>query len=1154
MQDRNQPVFYDPRGVRSKRTKRASFIIGSISTVLVLIAISSVLVNPFFPKVNLRPIAGLPSIPDAKPQLPPKPVPPGKQKIERSKNALTQVLSKTRVPPARRPSQIKVTAPPPAVTIPVGNTQTKPLSIGFYVNWDDSSYESLKRNLGQLDWVIPEWLRMQDGPDPLIREVDPKALDLMRRVSPKTPILPMIHNSTEGVFDPGLLSRSIADAASRTRLANALTQFVQENSFGGICLDFEEVPAESQDNLLAFIKELHSDFQPHGWIVTQNLPFDDPSWNYAAYVSNLDYVMLMAYDQHWTTSQPGDIAGLDWFQSKLAERMRVLPANKTIINIGGYGYDWVKGGDTNEVTFQAAILSARDSLDSLDELHFDQPGLNPHFSYIEEDGSQHTVWFLDAVTAYNQIKAARAYNPSGFALWRLGSEDPSLWSIFGSAQMDNAPSNLGEIKSGYDVDFEGDGEILQVDPPQDGARDIKIDPDTGFISSELYTKVPSSYVVRRTDYRPGEVALTFDDGPDPIWTPKILDILKEKNVHATFFIIGRNGEDHPELLRRTLAEGNDIGNHTFTHPNLGEIPKPVMKLVTDLELTTTQRLIESVTGRSTILFRPPYFGDAEPSTPDEVEPAVIAKDLGYIIVGLRADAEDWKRPGVDAIVNKTIASVTDPDPERRGQIILLHDSGGDREQTVEALPLIIDQLRARGFRFVTASELAGMSRDQAMPPLSPNQNVFARSNAITIYVVSIIGWILHWIFWIGIVLGIGRLLFIGSLALAQWMRSRKRDATHAGIDYNPFVSIIVPAYNEEKVIASTIESLLASTYQHFEIIVVDDGSPDKTSEVVRERFGNDPRVQLFTKENAGKAEALNYGLKRCKGAVIVALDADTIFTPETIGALAHRFYDKHIGAIAGNAKVGNRINLLTRWQALEYITSQNMDRRAFASLNCITVVPGAVGAWRRDLLEQADGFASDTLAEDQDLTLKVRKLGYKIGYEENAVAWTEAPDTARALAKQRFRWSYGTLQCMWKHRNALFNPKYGALGFVAMPNVWVFQVLFPLISPIMDLTLIYLGVRAILEKIASPEYSSGNFEQVLFYYCLFLAIDWIGAAFAFMMEKRESWGLLAWLFLQRFCYRQIMYYVMIKSVYFAIRGAIVGWGKLERKATVEARP
>src|SRR5581483_11139142 len=244
--------------------------------------------------------------------------------------------------------------------------------------------------------------------------------------------------------------------------------------------------------------------------------------------------------------------------------------------------------------------------------------------------------------------------------------------------------------------------------------------------------------------------------------------------------------------------------------------------------------------------------------------------------------------------------------------------------------------------------------------------------------------------------------------------------------------------------------------------------------------------------------------------------------------------------------------LLTRWQALEYITSQNMDRRAFASLNCITVVPGAVGAWRRDLLEQADGFASDTLAEDQDLTLKVRKLGYKIGYEENAVAWTEAPDTARALAKQRFRWSYGTLQCMWKHRNALFNPKYGALGFVAMPNVWVFQVLFPLISPIMDLTLIYLGVRAILEKIASPEYSSGNFEQVLFYYCLFLAIDWIGAAFAFMMEKRESWGLLAWLFLQRFCYRQIMYYVMIKSVYFAIRGAIVGWGKLERKATVEA--
>jgi cellulose synthase/poly-beta-1,6-N-acetylglucosamine synthase-like glycosyltransferase len=312
---------------------------------------------------------------------------------------------------------------------------------------------------------------------------------------------------------------------------------------------------------------------------------------------------------------------------------------------------------------------------------------------------------------------------------------------------------------------------------------------------------------------------------------------------------------------------------------------------------------------------------------------------------------------------------------------------------------------------------------------------------------------------------------------------------------------------------------------------------------------------LFTVANAGKAAALNFGLRHVKGEVIVALDADTQFPPETIRALARRFVDPHIGAVAGNAKVGNRINIVTRWQALEYITSQNMDRRAFASLNCITVVPGAVGAWRRELIEQCGGFSNATLAEDQDLTLLIRKLGYKIGYEEAAIAWTEAPDRLGTLARQRFRWAYGTLQCLWKHRNALFRPRYGTLGLVGMPNVWIFQVLFPLISPIMDLIVIYTLASSLYYRFAQPSgFSFTNLRQVLFYYALFLAVDWIAAAFAFLLERKERWRLLWWLFLQRFCYRQVMYYVMVKSVATAARGAVVGWGKLERKATVEVRP
>jgi cellulose synthase/poly-beta-1,6-N-acetylglucosamine synthase-like glycosyltransferase len=415
-------------------------------------------------------------------------------------------------------------------------------------------------------------------------------------------------------------------------------------------------------------------------------------------------------------------------------------------------------------------------------------------------------------------------------------------------------------------------------------------------------------------------------------------------------------------------------------------------------------------------------------------------------------------------------------------------------------------------------------------------------------------WILQWVFVIGIVLGLGRLIFIGTLAFAQWLRSRRRQRMHAGEQYAPFVSVIVPAYNEALVIENTINSLLASNYEKFEIIVVDDGSVDKTSEIIREIYSDNTRVRIFSEANEGKATALNTGLRHARGEIVIALDADTLFAPQTIGALAHRFYDPKMGAVAGNAKVGNRINIVTRWQALEYITSQNMDRRAFASLNCITVVPGAVGAWRRELIEQAGGFKSDTLAEDQDLTLTIRRLGHSIGYEEDAIAWTEAPDQLSSLAKQRFRWAFGTLQCMRKHIDALFRPRYGAFGFIALPNVWLFQILFPLISPVMDLMLVYTLLVAGLDRLQQPAgYSSTALRQVLFYYSLFLAIDWAAASFAFLLEKREHWRLLWWLFLQRFCYRQVMYYVMIKSVAVAARGSTVGWGKLDRKATAEAQ-
>ena len=1156
MSSSESPVFHDPGGRRWRRVRRAWLAVSVFVTALAILFIASVLANPVLPSFNLKALSVLPhpaDVKDIKPKAPNLPANPIERKARKAQAELQHALAKTNyIAPGKRRAHIPVVPPPPTVPAPIVPA-TRPLSVGFFINWDESSYESLKRNLDHLDWVVAEWSHLQDVPsggNPLVTDVHIPALNWIRLTRPQTRIIPMVQNMVDEQWQHDLLARAIADEPHRQALISSLLSFVQDNKFGGICVDFEEPPVSAQPNLLTFMQELHTAFAAKNLLVVQAVPFSDPDWNYKAYAAATDYLMLMAYDQHWSGSDAGPVAAQDWFEQELIAQMRNLDPSRTIIALGNYGYNWSSADNrADEVTFQEALITADESSATP---AFDPATRNPYFEYDEEDQSHHKVWFLDAVTAYNEMRAASGYKPAGFAIWRLGSEDPSIWSLLGNSG-NTSPDTLRSINYGYQVDFEGNGEVLKVvSRPQKGARDLQVDEPSGYIKGEQFTALPTSYVVQRTGDRPGLIALTFDDGPDPRWTPKILDILKQEGVPATFFIIGKNGQAYPDLVKRIVDEGHEVGNHSFTHPNLGEIP---LSLV-ELELNATQRLIESETGRSTVLFRPPYFGDAEADKPQEVEPALKAQDLGYLMVGVRIDPDDWKLPvTADQIVNRTIERATDTNPETRGEVVLLHDSGGDRAATIEALPRLIHELRARGFRFVAVSDLAGLSRDQVMPQIPANQRVFTRADAIAFFFLSTGGWTMQWLFVIGIVLGLGRLFFVGSLAFAQWLRSRRRERLHAGSDYSPFVSIIVPAYNEELVIRNTIRSLLASEYTEYEIIIVDDGSQDNTSKVVREEFGEDERIKLLTEPNSGKATALNTGLRYARGEVVVALDADTVFTPQTVGALAHRFYDQQIGAVAGNAKVGNRVNLVTRWQALEYITSQNMDRRAFASLNCITVVPGAVGAWRKDLLVKAGGFPADTLAEDQDLTLQIRRLGYKIGYEDAATAWTEAPHNLSALAKQRFRWSYGTLQCMWKHQDALFRPRYGALGFIAMPNVWIFQIFFPLISPVMDLILLYTLISTAIDRWQQGSgYSSTNLQQVLFYYALFLAIDWVTAGFAFLLERRERWSLLWWLFLQRFCYRQVMYYVMIKSVAMAIRGPVVGWGKLERKATAEAGP
>ncbi|HXQ10555.1 MAG TPA: glycosyltransferase [Caulobacteraceae bacterium] len=1041
---------------------------------------------------------------------------------------------------------------------PGASTATKALTLGFYVSWDPDSRASLTQHIGELDVVAPQWFALKDASGDLDITDDPQAVALIASQPHPPAVLPVIHNAHEELFDTAMGDGLLLNPQAQAKLVQTLVAQAEAHDYAGYIFDLENISPDAIKAYPALLARARAALKPLGREVWVTAPFDDDDWPFKAMQANSDSLILMAYDEHWKTGESGPTAGEDWFEKYLNRRLSALDPAHTIVAYGAYGYDWTKAdasGQSNAdaVTFHEAIQAAHDS--DVD-ITYDDDALNPHFAYVEDDGSQHNVWFLDATTTFNQIKVTDPWRVRGYGLWRLGSEDPGVWSLLDKPYGDVSSAGLTNLAPGASVDFNGTGEILRVvATPQPGKRTLTFDPDTGLIADEHYDQLPTSYVIDRYGAHPGWVALTFDDGPDWRWTPQILKILEDKHAPATFFVIGENMQTHPGLVNREMADGMVVGSHTYTHPDISKIPPSWM----DVQLNANQRLFEVVTGRDFRLFRPPYFGDAEPSTPAEVDPLVRAQQLGYLIVGLRIDSSDWGSlnngranppPPPQQIVQAVLDGLARDDPETgHSSIVLLHDSGGDRSHTVQALPELIDQLRAQGYQLVTVNQLMGTTADQVMPRTTrPWMELTLDRIGFGIFREINLG--LNTLFISAIVLGVLRLLFLAVLGLAHRIREAKRRPADLDPETGPMVSVLIPCFNEEKVIASSVGHILQSNWARLEVIVCDDGSTDGTAAEVERRYAGDPRVRLLSFANAGKALALNRGLDQVRGEIVVALDADTLFPPNTIARLARWFVDPRVGAVAGNALVGNRRNLITRWQALEYVTAQNLERRALAALGAVTVVPGAVGAWRRAALEQLGGYPADTLAEDQDLTMEAQRAGWRIEFDPDARAYTEAPETVAGLLKQRFRWSFGTLQCIWKHREATFDPKHAILGFIALPQIWLFQIVLATAAPLVDLGVIWALASAFTDRFYhGVEAGTDKLVQALLYWAIFIFVDLSAAALGMALEKRAPWSDTPWIPIQRFGYRQLMYYVVVKAVVTAVRGPRVGWGKLERRAT-----
>ena len=1108
----DKPVFHDSTGRRGRRLgfARRALIVAAVA-VAVLFAVSLFSLVPGSP-------------------LPLHPV----------REALRTLVShnvsdrhRHEVAPRGVPTLARTLRALPAASAP-------PLAIAFYTPWDEPSIDSLREHIGQLDWVVPHWLSIYGPAHALTVDPDPRGRAVLAASTARPKLLPMIQNAQDGKWDGAGIGALMLAPAQRKLLIDRIDAYLAANNAAGIVFDFEEVPPAAQASYRAFLVETRARLAPQGRLVTIAAPADDPDWNYADYGRITDRIFLMAYDQHWESGAPGPIAAESWFAGVLQRRLRVLDPAKTIVCFGAYAYDWTKTrAEAVDLSVEEAWAQARDNDAAI---VFDSVSRNPTYQYVS-GGQPHIVWMLDAVTAFNELRIASAMHVGGAALWRLGSEDPSLWQSWGQHGRIGA-TRLQTIPPGTRVDIEGQGEILQITAtPTSGARSIDLDP-LGLIRTTTLRRIPTPYVVDRAGFRPGLVALTFDDGPDPAWTPQVLDELRAAHVQATFFVIGANVVAHPDLARRIVAEGHEIGNHTYTHPNLA------LRSTVDtrFELAMTERAVQSFTGRAMRLFRAPFFGDAEPQTIDELVPILTAQQLGYTSVGLHVDPLDWETPGADAIVERTVAGIESADELKGGQIVLLHDSGGDRAGTVAALPRLIARLRADGYRFVPVSALAGLTSAQVNPVIGEAPV----ADKAMFNTLSFGGKIVGALFELAIALGIVRALLLMTGALRE-ARARRRLVVPA-IDPSRFVSVLIPAYNEARVIEATVARVLDSTDTAIEVIVIDDGSKDGTGDIVDRAFGSDGRVRLLRLANGGKARALNEGLKAASGDVVIALDADTQFERATIARLARWFVDPAIGAVAGNAKVGNRNNLITRWQALEYVTAQNLERRALSLVDAITVVPGAVGAWRMAALTAVGGYPADTLAEDQDLTIAVQRAGWKVRYDPDAVAWTEAPETARGLMQQRYRWAFGTLQCLWKHRVILRSGRPAGLARVGLPQAWLFQIGFGLVSPLIDLGLaisVAQTVAAIWEHGVAA--SHAELFRMGKFWLAFSAIDLASGYIAFALEPAERKRLLWLLLPQRFGYRQMMYYVVLRAVWSALHGPLVGWGKLDRTASVASR-
>ncbi len=925
----------------------------------------------------------------------------------------------------------------------------------------------------------------------------------------------------------------LLDADRRIAIVAELTGIAARTGSRALCLNPEGYLPRHREGLLALMRDLRANLAVLGRESCILAAGDGPLWQDQAMMALADRVIVTAFRTPTAGAPPAPPAPATWTREVILESAARLGPDKLILALGAFGSFWpANGGPPQTISHAMAMQMAGAAPGTV--MQFD-PELGATRIGLPDGG---LIWLLDVASAWNTLLVQQEAGVRDVLLWQVGAEDPGIWPLLLSGPGAVAARQIETLRYDNVVAYQGNGPFLRLlDAGAQGQRTVFIDPESGRVTGQTHAALARPPMLERYGRPAGRVvALTFDDGPDPKHTAALLDILRDKGVRASFFVIGANALAAPDILRRMVEEGHEIGSHTFSHPETSHIDGLRLRL----ELNAVQRIVAAITGVSIRLYRPPYGRSEGPVTGAELRALMPVLAEGYILAGADSVPRDWETITPEALVaevRRDLAALWG------GGVVMLHDAGGDRTATLDALPTLIDALRADGYTFDTLGGILGLDRAAVMPPVD---DALTLLDSLSFRVLSVAGQALVWIFWI--VVAAGTLRALAVLILAHLRRAPVPPAGPL-----PPVTVLIPAYNEAPVIVPSVRAALASDHPDLRVIVVDDGSTDGTSDRVAEAFPSEPRLRVIRQANAGKWAALNVAYDQVKSGVVVALDADSLVLPDAAARLARHFNDPHVGAVAGYVKVGNRRGLLTALQSIEYLTAQNIDRRAAERIGAMLVVPGAIGAWRAEAVRAVGGLSGDTITEDADLTVALQRAGWRVVFEPRAQSLTEAPEGARAFLRQRLRWTFGMMQTAWKNRGALREGR--ALGRIALPDLWIFGVGLGLLAPIADLVLLgvvlHLGIDWML---GVPPAAQSDAATMVAAWLALPTLEALTLLLALGFQRDEPRWLILLLPFQRLVYRPLLYVTVWRAALLALIGRLAKWGTPIRRGGIPASP